>query len=91
MAELNLQKAHYLRGRLAALPGWDPVFTGPVYNEFLMRCPDPRAANDRLQAAGMMGGYEAGRHDPELAGTLLFCATEMLLKEDMDRVIAILK
>ena len=90
LAELNLRKAHYLKTRLAALPGWEPVFNGPVYNEFLMRCPDAQVANERLQAAGIVGGYDVGRHYPELAGALLFCATEMLSKEDMDRVLAAL-
>jgi hypothetical protein len=32
-----------------------------------------------------------GRDYPELKDGLLFCATEMLKKEDMDRVMEILK
>ena len=90
LAALNLQKAHYLKTRLASLKGWEPVFSGPTYNEFLMRCPDVQQVNDKLREAGIMGGYEAGRDYPELPGTLLVCATEMLNKEDMDRVISIL-
>jgi len=90
LAELNLRKAHYLKNRLSGLRGWEPVFSGPIYNEFLMRCPDPRGVNRKLQDAGIMGGYDVGKDYPELAGTMLLCATEMLSKEDMDHVMQIL-
>ncbi|MDD5167299.1 MAG: aminomethyl-transferring glycine dehydrogenase subunit GcvPA [Syntrophales bacterium] len=90
LAELNLQKAHYLRARLMELPGWEPVFSGPFYNEFLLRSPDPRRANQALQDAGIIGGYETGRDYPEMQNSLLFCATELLSKEDIDNVISIL-
>jgi glycine dehydrogenase subunit 1 len=90
LAVLNLWKAHYLKTALSKLTGWVPVFSGPIYNEFLMRCPDPRKVNDRLQEAGIQGGYVVDGDYADLPDTLLFCATEMLRKEDMDRVIAIL-
>ncbi len=91
LAELNLQKANYLKTRLSALPGWRPAFSGPVYNEFLMHCPDTRNILDQLASEGIMGGYDAGRDYPELKNTLLLCATEMLSKSDMDKVIALLE
>ncbi len=90
LAELNIRNAHYLRSRLLAIPGFSPAFSGPVYNEFAVRCPDPAAVNAKLQAAGIVGGYELGRDYPELADGLLFCATEMLSREDMDRAIDII-
>jgi glycine dehydrogenase subunit 1 len=90
LAELNLQKAHYLRSRLVALSGWGNVFSGPVFNEFVLRCPDPRLMNGRLQERGIMGGYDMGRDYPELGDCLLFCVTEMVSKEDMDNVVSIL-
>ena len=90
-AELNLRKAHYLKTRLSRLPGWSPVFSGPTFNEFLLHCPDPDRANGRLLDAGILGGYDGGRADPALAGTLLLCATELLSRAEMDRVADILK
>ena len=91
LAEINLQKAWYLRKRLLELDGWSLVFPGPVYNEFLMRCPDPHAVNRKLQDAGMVGGYLAGKDYFELEGTLLLCATEMLSKEQIDKIVGIIK
>jgi glycine dehydrogenase subunit 1 len=91
LAELNFNKAMYLKQRLAVLPGWDTVFSGPVYNEFALRCPDPKAVNAKLQAEGIIGGYELENDYPELKGGLLLCATEMLSREVMDRVASIVK
>lgn len=90
LAELNVQKASYLRSRLLELKGWEPLFSGPVYNEFALRSPDAKAANRKLEAKGIIGGYELGKDYPELKNGILFCATEMLSKEDMDRAARIL-
>jgi glycine dehydrogenase subunit 1 len=33
LAELNFQKAHYLREKLSGIQGWEAVFSAPVYND----------------------------------------------------------
>ncbi|MGV8057217.1 MAG: aminomethyl-transferring glycine dehydrogenase subunit GcvPA [Smithellaceae bacterium] len=91
LAALNIQKTQYLKKRLLELPGWKEVFTAPVYNEFSVSCPDARKTNAKLEAEGIVGGYELQRDYPELKNTLLFCATEMLSKDDIDRVVEIIK
>jgi len=91
LAELNIRNAQYLRARLLELPGFAPAFSGPVYNEFAIRCPDPAAVNRKLQTAGIIGGYELGRDYPDLADGLIFCATELPTKADMDQAINIIR
>jgi glycine dehydrogenase subunit 1 len=91
LARLNVDKAQYLKNRLADLAGWSEVFSAPGYNEFTLRCPDARAANERLAAEGIVGGYDLRADYPELDGALVLCATELLSREDMDRVAQILK
>ena len=91
IAQLNFSKAQYLKAQLTGLPGWVPVFSAPVYNEFAVRCPDPAAVNRKLQNEGIIGGYELEKDYPELKNSLLFCATEMLSRDAMDRVVSILK
>jgi glycine cleavage system P protein (glycine dehydrogenase) subunit 1 len=91
LAALNVWKANYFRAKLAALPGWKPLFPGPVYNEFALACPDVKVANARLEAAGYTGGYDLSKDYPELGGGILLCATEMLRKEEMDNIAALLK
>ena len=91
LAALNVWKANYLKDALSALPGWSPLFSGPVYNEFALACPDAKEANRRLEKAGYTGGYDLSNDYPELGGGILLCATEMLRREDMDNVAALLK
>ncbi len=90
IAGLNVQKAQYLRSRLITLPGFAPAFSGPVYNEFAVRCPDPTVINRKLRDAGIIGGYELSRDYPGLQDCLLFCATELLSKADLDKAVAII-
>ena len=91
LSELNFQKAQYLKSSLSKLQGWSAVFPGPVFNEFVMRCPDPAGVNRKLAAEGITGGVEISGHYPELGDTMLLCATEMLSRSDIDRVVSILK
>ncbi|OIP98738.1 glycine dehydrogenase (aminomethyl-transferring) [Candidatus Wirthbacteria bacterium CG2_30_54_11] len=91
LAELNYQKAEYLKDRLASLPGWKPVFSGPTFNEFVMQCPDAKGVNAKLKAKGILGGYEAGKDYADLNNSLVFCATEMVSRADIDQVIEIVK
>jgi glycine dehydrogenase subunit 1 len=55
-----------------------------------MACPDAAAANGRLESAGYTGGYDLSKEYPELGGGILFCATEMLQREDMDKIVTLL-
>ena len=90
LAELNIYKTQYLKNKLLELTGWKEVFPSPVYNEFVLRCPDSKIVNEKLKNEGIIGGYELQKDYPELKNTLLFCATEMISKEDIDRVIEII-
>jgi glycine dehydrogenase subunit 1 len=74
--------------RLSELAGWEAVFTAPVYNEFVIHCPDPKMVNRKLEAAGIIGTYDLEEDYPELGNALLFCATEMLTRDDIDRVVS---
>ncbi len=91
LAAVNIYKTQYLKNKLLRLAGWQDVFSTPVYNEFALSCPDARKVNDKLQNAGITGAYDLRKDYPELENTLLFCATEVLSKNDMDRVVEILK
>jgi len=91
LALLNVYKAQYLKSKLLQLPGWKDVFSAPGYNEFVVTCPDAQAVNEKLEQEGIIGGYELAPDYPELESALLFCATELVLKEDIDQIVRILK
>jgi glycine dehydrogenase subunit 1 len=82
LAEQNLAKAHYLAGRL------QPRFCGKFFNEFVVRLEgkSPEAVNRVLLRKKIIGGLPLGRFYPELADSMLLCATEMARREEMDRV-----
>ena len=82
LAEQNLAKAHYLASRLK------PRFCGKFFNEFTVRVPGktPEEMNKLLLKTKIIGGLPLGRFYPELADTMLLCATETSRRADMDRL-----
>ncbi|MGA3072536.1 MAG: aminomethyl-transferring glycine dehydrogenase subunit GcvPA [Bryobacteraceae bacterium] len=80
LAEQNLAKAHYLAGKLK------PRFSGPFFNEFVVSTAEPEAINSALLDKKIIGGLPLGRFYPELADSMLLCATEMSRRNDMDEV-----
>jgi glycine dehydrogenase subunit 1 len=82
LAEQNLAKAHYLAGKLR------PRFCGRFFNEFAVRVDGKSldAANKALLKKKIIGGLPLGRFYPELADSMLLCATEMSRRADMDAV-----
>jgi len=80
LALQNLAKAHYLAGKVK------PRFTGAFFNEFVARIDGkpPDELNKKLLKKKIIGGLPLGRFYPELADSVLLCATEMTKRSDMD-------
>jgi glycine dehydrogenase subunit 1 len=78
LALQNVAKARYLAGKLQT------VFTGKCFNEFVVRTGDPESINKALLKKKIVGGLPLGRFYPELADSMLICATEMTRRADMD-------
>jgi glycine dehydrogenase subunit 1 len=80
LALQNLAKAHYLAGKV------QPRFTGSFFNEFVARVEGktPDELNKALLKKKIIGGLPLGRFYPELADSVLLCATEMTKRADMD-------
>lgn len=92
VASLCLQKAHYAQREICALPGFEAVFTGPFFKEFVVRCPeDPVSVNKRLLKAGILGGLPLAPDYPELGNAMLLCVTEQRSKEEIDQLASALK
>jgi glycine dehydrogenase subunit 1 len=80
LALQNTAKAHYLAGKLK------PAFTGKFFNEFVARVGNPEAVNKTLLKKKIIGGLPLGRFYPELADSMLVCATEMTRRGEMDEL-----
>ncbi len=74
-------KAAYLRGELARI-GFAPLHEGPFFHEFVTACP---AGKDELVSALAEKGILAGL---PVDGGILWCATEMNSRADIDELIA---
>ena len=75
--------AHYLAAELSKLDGFELVSGKEFFDEFLMTCPvDPDKLNEKLAENGILGGLP-------IDGNILWCATEMNGKADIDRLVAL--
>ena len=77
-------KAHYLQSELekAGLP---LAFTGEFFDEFVTVCPNTEKLLDALEEKGFLGGL------PVFGNKILWCATEMNTKDEIDALVAIVK
>jgi len=83
------QKAAYAARAIAKLNGYSIPFTGPYFNEFVVR--GPGRAVELLARVGREKGIDAGialsRFIPDRPNDFLVCVTETNSREQIDRLI----
>ena len=89
VASLSMSKAHYLAEEICKIDGYELVYKGDFFHEFVTTCRrDVDKVMKHLEANGILGGYPlAGENE----GHILWCATEMNTKEEIDRLVELLK
>jgi glycine dehydrogenase subunit 1 len=92
LAEHNMAKADYAARTLSAQPGAKLLFTGaPRFNEFVMQTEEaPVQWSQRLMYAKIVGGIDLSRWYPEMKNATLWCATEMVTREQIDNAAGVL-
>ncbi|MFH1230135.1 MAG: aminomethyl-transferring glycine dehydrogenase subunit GcvPA, partial [Planctomycetota bacterium] len=88
---LCLQKAHYAVDKIYRLKGFKLLYQQPFFNEFVIQCENPEMVNKKLLKSGIIGGLVLNRFYPELKNAILFCVTEMNTKDEIDKLVKILK
>ena len=79
-----MSKAHYLARELEKI-GFSPAYEGEFFHEFVTKSPvDVQMLMEHLEENGILGGL------PTSSG-ILWCTTEMNHKEDMDRLIRLIR
>lgn len=87
-ATLSMSKAHYLAQRLCEIDGYDMVYQGEFFNEFVTTVNgDVDKVLKTLSDHGILGGYPLKGSDE---GQLMWCATELNTKEEIDTLVRIL-
>jgi glycine dehydrogenase subunit 1 len=92
LAEINLQKAHYLADRIARVPGFSLRFSGPFFNEFVIQSrKKPARILKALREDGFLGGMDLAPYDVLDGNNLLIAVTEKRTRAEMDRFVKALK
>lgn len=85
LAELNHRLAVYAFEKLTQLPGIDPVFSTPFFNEFVIKIsPDQ---NYKLAEMGVELGIDLGKFYSEYQGCQLVCCTELMSQTMIDSIV----
>jgi glycine dehydrogenase subunit 1 len=81
-----LSKSHYAAGKISSVEGFGLRYNGEFFHEFVTECPvDADRLMNWLGERDILGGY------PVVDGGILWCCTEMNAKEDIDRLVDLLK
>ncbi len=92
LGELCVQKAHYAFRQITAIPGFEAAFSGPFFNEFVIKCPVSMGKlQEHFTQSGIIGGYPLGESYSGMDNAMLFCVTETRTKEDIDLLVGVLK
>ncbi len=94
MAELGetcMRLARYAAGRLSSIPGVRaPRFSGVPFKEFAVDFSGTGRSVAEINAAllehGIFGGADLSEQFPELGQSALYCVTEVLTRDDIDRL-----
>lgn len=83
------QKAAYAAKRIGELEGFSIPFTGPRFNEFVVRAPlAAKQLLSRLSSeSNITGGLALSRYYPDRANEFLVCVTEMNSRADIDALV----
>ena len=86
LAMMNLSKTEYAKKGISRIRGCKLNFTGPTFNEFVLRIEkEPEEVLEELRKERILGGLPLEKFYPELDHHLLVTVTEMNRKEEIDR------
>ena len=83
-AKQSMSKAHYLAQKLCEIPGVSMAHTGAYFHEFVTVMPKAEEVLKALEENDILGGL------PVEEG-ILWCATEKVTKEQLDKTVEIVK
>ena len=83
-ARQSMAKAHYLADRLCSLKGVSMRYGGEFFHEFMLDMPKIPQVLKALEENRILGGLPC-------EGGILWCATEKVSKEELDRTVSIVR
>ena len=86
-----MQKAQYAAKRISEIPGITLQFTSPFFKEFVVNFDktgkDIEEINKALLYKKIFGGKDISKEFPELGQSTLYCLTEIMTKDDIDKLV----
>jgi len=87
--KVNFEKGQKLAKSIESVDGFEKMFTGVHFNEFVIRCSnDADKVNKELLRRGIQGGLILDRWYPELKDCMLFGVSEMHSDADVERLVS---
>ena len=88
-AQQTAQKAHYAAREISKLEGFSLPFSGPFFNEFVVRAPVAASPLlDRLaRVKAIDGGIALSRFDSDRPNDFLVCVTETNTRSEIDALV----
>lgn len=87
LAEINVARSHDAHARLVRNAKLETVFSGPYFNEFVLRAKNLDEMFGRCAAQKIVPGIKLGQWYPELQDCLLVCVTEMNEDEEIEQLV----
>ncbi|MCL1892733.1 MAG: aminomethyl-transferring glycine dehydrogenase subunit GcvPA [Holophagaceae bacterium] len=85
IAEQNVAKAQYLHAKLVETGKFEAVYATPYFNEFTLKYKgDITSFQDACLDRGIMPGLPLGQYFDSMKNCMLWCATELNTKEQID-------
>jgi glycine dehydrogenase subunit 1 len=85
LANISLQRAHYLADKLTKIEGVGLTFDQPFFNEFALTLPlEPAEVLSELASHKILAGLELSKHFPKLSRSILVAVTEVNSREELD-------
>ncbi len=92
LANQNFQKSQYAKTSICALNGYELLFDGPTFNEFVVKTPLPvDFIQTQLMEQKIVGGYNLQTSYPAYGDAMLVCVTEQHSKDDIDTFVSALR
>jgi glycine dehydrogenase subunit 1 len=87
LAEINVARAHEARDRLVQDAKLESAFSGPFFNEFVIKAKDLDRIMNQCRDRKIVPGIDLGHWYAELKDGLLVSVTEMNEREEIDRLV----
>jgi glycine dehydrogenase subunit 1 len=91
ISKTNFEKGQYLAKKITSINGFEKVFNGTHFNEFVIKCSDAHRLNKNLLSKNIHGGLILDSLYPELKNCMLFGITELHDNESIKQLVSVLK